>query len=200
MFNEYCSNRKEELQMNFNIRGENIEVTSALKDYAEKKISKLDRYFDSPPVSEVRVNMRVHNNDQVIEVTIPMQGLLLRAEESNPDMYAAIDSVVSKLERQTKKYKTKVNRKSRQTSKEAQINAFNSMAATSVAVKEEEKDSAFEVVRNKRFNLKPMDAEEAILQMNMLGHNFFVFTNAETNETSVVYKRKDGKYGLIDTE
>src|SRR5699024_4963952 len=184
------------------IRGENLEITPSLREYTEKKIRKLERYFETPPSSEVYVNMEVHNNDQTIEVTIPMQGLLLRAEESHTDMYAAIDLVVEKLERQIRKHKTKVKRKIRQSgAKEAMLTGAI-VNGTSPYTEEEEEDeiSTFEVVRTKRFNLKPMDVDEAILQMDMLGHNFFVFFNADNGETNVVYRRKDGRYGLIEQE
>lgn len=185
--------------MNFNIRGENLEVTPALRDYTEKKVTKLERYFDTPLTSEVHVNMEVHNNEQIIEVTIPMSGLLLRAEESHIDLYAAIDLVVEKLERQIRKHKTKVNRKFRQTgSMKAMFR--NGLASGQTTVLEEEEEDDYEVVRTKRFNLKPMDTEEAILQMDMLGHTFFVFSNAENGDTNVVYRRKDGRYGLIEPE
>src|SRR5690625_6906323 len=100
--------------MKYNIRGENIEVTGAIRDYVEKKVNKLERYFDTPPTSEVHVNLSVYNEEQQIEVTIPMTNLLLRAEEQHTDLYAAIDLVVDKLERQIRKHKTKVNRKFRQ--------------------------------------------------------------------------------------
>ncbi|WP_349408623.1 ribosome hibernation-promoting factor, HPF/YfiA family [Pseudalkalibacillus sp. SCS-8] len=190
--------------MNFNIRGENIEVTPALRNYSEKKVKKLERYFDGTPNSDVYINLKVFNNEQLVEVTIPMPGLLLRAEESHDDMYAAIDLVVEKLERQIRKHKTKVNRKFRQggTIKFAFANGNGSAApaTTTTLLEEEEDEDEFQVVRNKRFDLKPMDTQEAILQMDMLGHNFFVFSHAETGETNVVYKRKDGKYGLIAPE
>lgn len=179
--------------MNFSIRGENISVTTALRDYIEKKVSKLERYFDSPINSDVHVNLKVYNDTQSIEITIPMQHLLLRGEEEHADMYAAIDLVVEKLERQVRKYKTRVNRKARQNS------GVNQMFATAVETVTET-DEDFEVVRTKRFNLKPMDVTEAILQMDMLGHNFFVFSDAETSSTNVVYRRRDGKYGLIEPE
>ncbi|MFC4618565.1 ribosome hibernation-promoting factor, HPF/YfiA family [Camelliibacillus cellulosilyticus] len=185
--------------MNFNIRGENLKVTTSLRDYTEKKISKLERYFDTPLASEVHVNMHVHNNDQVIEVTIPMQGLLLRAEEAHDDMYAAIDLVVEKLERQIRKYKTKINRKSRQFNGTAKMNQYAVEGSTATYTQLDDEED-FEIVRKKRFNLKPMDVEEAILQMDMLGHDFFVFSNAESGETNVVYRRKDGRYGLIEQE
>ena len=185
--------------MNFNIRGVNLKVTDPLKDYTEKKVSKLERYFDTPLTTDVNVNMHVHNNEQVIEVTIPMQGLLLRAEVAHEDMYAAIDLVTEKLERQIRKYKTKVNRKNRQFNNSLKGGQYAVSGANATYVKYDEEEE-FEVVRKKRFNLKPMNVEEAILQMDMLGHDFFVFSNAETGETNVVYRRKDGKYGLIEQE
>jgi|SRR5690625_1826193 len=178
--------------MNYNIRGENIEVTQPIREYVEKKIGKLNRYFDTPPTSDVHVNLSVYNDEQEIEVTIPMTDLLLRAEEQHADLYAAVDLVVDKLERQIRKYKTKVNRKFRQ--KGAPKHIFAELENES----QKKEDEEIEIVRTKRFNLKPMDSEEAILQMDMLGHAFFVFTNAETDATNVVYKRKDGKYGLIE--
>ncbi|WP_017756418.1 ribosome hibernation-promoting factor, HPF/YfiA family [Calidifontibacillus oryziterrae] len=181
--------------MNFNIRGENITITPALREYVEKKIGNIERYFDSTPTSDVRVNMSVYNDEQRIEVTIPMPNLLLRAEESHTDMYAAIDLVSNKLERQIRKHKTKVNRKFRQMD-----NAPSFVFTDNDKDADNGQDDEIEVVRTKRFDLKPMDAEEAILQMNMLGHNFFVFVNAETNQTNVVYARKDGKYGLIEAQ
>ncbi|MFT8872874.1 MAG: ribosome-associated translation inhibitor RaiA [Sporolactobacillus sp.] len=183
--------------MNLNIRGENIVVTPALQDYAEKRIGKLEKYFSEPTTSSARVSMRVHNKDQVVEVTIPMQGLLLRAEESNDDMYTAIDAVAAKLERQIKKFKTRVHRKSRQDAREALIGAVGS-AVVAQPSKPETDSEHFDVVRRKSFVLKPMPVEEAVLQMEMLGHTFFVFRDAESSEISVVYRRKDGRYGLID--
>ncbi|WP_156288322.1 ribosome hibernation-promoting factor, HPF/YfiA family [Oceanobacillus salinisoli] len=180
--------------MKFNIRGENIEVTGAIRDYVEKKISKLERYFDTPPASDVHVNLSVYNDEQRIEVTIPMTNLLLRGEVQHIDLYAAIDLVVDKLERQIRKHKTKINRKIRQNG--APKHAFAKMEKQ-VFYNEKQEDD-FEIVRTKRFNLKPMDPEEAILQMDMLGHEFFVFINDKSGESNVVYRRKDGKYGLIE--
>ncbi|SDC58471.1 putative sigma-54 modulation protein [Pelagirhabdus alkalitolerans] len=185
--------------MKYNIRGENLEVTGAIKSYIEKKVSKLERYFETPPTSDVNVNLSVYNDEQEIEVTIPMPNLLLRAEENHTDLYAAIDLVVDKLERQIRKYKTKINRKNRQ--KGAPKHIFAEMEKDLLegeAEQEQEDDNGLEVVRTKRFDLKPMDSEEAILQMDMLGHSFYVFTNAETGDTNVVYRRHDGKYGLIE--
>ena len=181
--------------MKFNIRGENIEVTDAIREYVEKKISKLERYFDSTPTSDVHLNLCVYNDEQRIEVTIPMTNLLLRGEVRHDDLYAATDLVVDKLERQVRKYKTKINRKSRQNGSPKHV--FAEMEKE-IANNQEDTSDDFEIVRTKRFDLKPMDSEEAILQMDMLGHTFFVFNNVESGETSVVYRRKDGKYGLIE--
>ncbi|MFZ4451000.1 ribosome hibernation-promoting factor, HPF/YfiA family [Salibacterium aidingense] len=194
--------------MNYNIRGENLEVTPALKSYVEKKVGKLERYFDTTPVADVHVKMQVHNSENNIEITIPMPQLLLRAEEKHADMYAAIDLVVEKLERQIRKHKTKVNRKFRQNGgvkhmfkddiEELNEEIINGELANDEFPEEEVDD--YEIVRKKRFNLKPMDAEEAILQMDMLGHAFFVFSNSVNGDTNVVYRRKDGRYGLIEPE
>ncbi|GAF65665.1 sigma 54 modulation protein [Bacillus sp. TS-2] len=183
--------------MQYNIRGENIEVTPALREYVEKKVGKLERYFDTTPVADVNVKMTVLNSQHIIEITIPLPQLLLRGEEVHTDMYAAIDVVIEKLERQIRKHKTKVNRKFRQEG------SLKYMFKNELEPLEEEdlsQEDELEVVRTKRFNLKPMDAEEAILQMDMLGHNFFVFSNAVSGGTNVVYKRKDGRYGLIEPE
>ncbi len=182
--------------MKYNIRGENLEVTPALREYVEKKVGKLERYFDTAPVADVHVKMQVLNNQHIIEVTIPMAQLLLRAEEVHSDMYAAIDTVTEKLERQIRKHKTKVNRKFRQDG------SLKYMFKNDLEPLEEEQPASddIQLVRRKRFNLKPMDAEEAILQMDLLGHNFFVFSDAVDGNTNIVYRRKDGKYGLIEPE
>ena len=181
--------------MNYNVRGENIEVTQAIREYVEKKIGKLERYFSNTPDAHASVNLKVRtNNTSKVEVTIPMSNLVLRAEEENADMYAAIDLIVDKLERQIRKHKTKINRKSRSN---GVAGAAFAIAPDAELIKQKTEED-LELVRNKRFDLKPMDSEEAILQMNMLGHNFFVYTNADTNTTNVVYRRKDGRYGLIE--
>jgi ribosomal subunit interface protein len=181
--------------MKINIRGENLEVTDALREYVEKKLGKLVRYFNAPPAAEAHVTLSVIRDKHGVEVTIPLPGVLLRAEEKNDDMYASIDLVADKLERQIRKHKTKMNRKFGRDGGPRTLFAEGfDLNAADGADKEEE----FEVVRTKRFTMKPMDVEEAILQMNLLGHNFFVFANIESNEINVVYKRDDGKYGLIE--
>ncbi len=185
--------------LDFNIRGENVEVTPAIREYVEKKVEKLERYFSEGVDATAHVNLKVYSDKQTkVEITIPMKNLTLRAEERHNDMYAAVDLIVDKLERQIRKYKTRVNRKSRD--REGVGAYFKSIEENGNAQNQQvEDDSEFDVVRTKQFDLKPMDQEEAILQMNMLGHNFFIFTDAESDGTNIVYKRKDGKYGLIET-
>ncbi|MFD0590677.1 ribosome hibernation-promoting factor, HPF/YfiA family [Paenibacillus sp. GCM10027627] len=179
--------------MMYNIRGQRFQVTEALREYVEKKLSRLERYFETPIASEITVTLSVTKGQHIVEVTIPLVGVMLRAEEKSEDMYASIDLVVDKLERQIRKHKTKVNRKFRQGSG---VRALFREEGSAVSVLDEEDD--LELVRTKRFTLKPMDVEEAILQMNLIGHNFFVFANADSKEVNVVYKRSDGKYGLIE--
>lgn len=178
---------------NYNVRGENIEVTKAIREYAEKKVGKLVRFFDNEPDATAYVNLKVYSDKTAkAEVTIPLPFLVLRAEETTADLYASIDLVVDKLERQVRKYKTKIHRKSRDS------------GFTGLATFVEEKEVAPEetelpIVRSKRIDLKPMGSEEAVLQMNMLGHDFFIYRDAETNDICIVYRRRDGRYGLIET-
>jgi len=181
--------------MLLNVRGENVKVTPAIRDYVEKKLARLERYFDQE--LDVRVNCKVYADKQRIEVTIPATYMLLRAEEAHSDLYAAIDLVVDKLERQIRKHKTKVNHKQRE---KGSLKYMFASTGTDSSVAVEDNEHDIELVRTKQFDLKPMDAEEAVLQMNMLGHNFFVFLNGETNKTNIVYARKDGRYGLIEAK
>ncbi|MBB3114241.1 putative sigma-54 modulation protein [Paenibacillus phyllosphaerae] len=179
--------------MKYNIRGQNIQVTDAMREYVEKKVSRLEKYFEAPNASDLNATMSVTKGRHRIEVTIPLPGVVLRAEEKSEDMYASIDLVVDKLERQIRKYKTKVNRKVRQESGIRTL--FKDEVAAGRVLEDEEE---WELVRTKSFTLKPMDVEEAILQMNMVGHSFFVFANSDTKEVNVVYRRGDGRYGLIE--
>lgn len=187
--------------LDFKIRGENIEVTPAIREHVEKKLQKIERYFNESATANVNVNMKVYNDKQTkVEVTIPMKNLTLRAEERHNDLYAAIDLIVDKLERQIRKYKTKVNRKFREREGVAAFFAsVNKSEEKNTDATQQEEEQAFTVVRTKNFDLKPMDQEEAILQMNMLGHDFFIFTDSDSDGTNIVYKRSDGKYGLIET-
>ena len=174
--------------MKVTVIGKNINVTPALKEMVEKKISKLDRYF-SPDV-EARATLTVQRNNQIFEVTIPFNGVILRCEESSEDMYKSIDLVENKLERQIRKQKTKLQRRSNES---LRFGNFDEVAS-------EEDDNEGEIVKVKRFNIKPMSAEEAILQMELVEHNFFVFKDCDTENINVIYKRKDGNYGLLEPD
>lgn len=172
--------------MKYVIRGENVEVTEAIKNYIEDKLSRMDKYFDDPAKVETKVVFSVNGIDQKLEVTINGNKYFIRAEEVHPDLYAAIDIVIDKLERQFRKYKTKLLNKQKLEIIENEIEDY---------FEEEEK-----VVRRKELHLKPMDEEEAITQMELLEHTFFVFKNSETNKINVIYKRKDGNYGVLETK
>ena len=175
--------------MKYNIRGDRMVITDAIKDYAETKLGKLEKYFKDDEVT-ANVLTRVRGNYQIVEVTIPTSKFVLRSEEENEDLYAAIDLVSDKLERQIRKNKTRLNRNVKENFKE-----FN----FDFDVKEEE-ESKEKIVKRKNIEMKPMDEEEAILEMELLGHSFFVYKDMDTNNTCVLYKRKDGDYGLIETK
>ncbi|NVY96826.1 ribosome-associated translation inhibitor RaiA [Lactobacillus sp. DCY120] len=179
--------------LQINVRGENIEVTQAIQNYVEKRLSNLNKYFKDADNPIAHVNLKVYRTkSSKVEVTIPLSQVILRAEKSGDDMYKGIDDVFEKLERQIHKYKTRINRKARM-----QNRRLLDQAAVEEAAPEAEDE--LEIVRTKHFSLKPMDAQEAVLQMQLLGHDFFIFEDAQTNGTSIVYKRKDGRYGLIET-
>ena len=171
------------------IRGDKIEVTDSIKNYIEEKLSKLDKYFGNSEELTANVVVRVRNIAQIIEVTIPTRDFTLRREEEAEDLYAAIDLVVDKLERQIRKNKTRFERKYKNT-QEMEINY-------DFEIEKEEADET-KIVKRKEIDTKPMTEEEAILQYQLLNHDFFVFKNAEKNCVSVLYTRKDGNYGIID--
>ena len=177
--------------MDITVRGKNIEVTPALVNYATKKVGKLSKFFRKE--TSAQVVMSVVRDSHIVEVTVKFNGLILRGEESTGDMYASIDKVVDKLEKQVAKYKTRLSKSMRQKG----LRAANEKLAPSLP---EEEHEEYRVVKTKRFPLKPMDLEEAILQMNLLGHSLFVFVNAHCNRVNVLYRRQDGDYGLIDPE
>ena len=174
--------------MRFTISGKNIDITPGLKDAVESKLGKLERYFS--PDTEVQVTMSVEKGRQKIEVTIPVKGNTIRAEQDSDDMYVSIDLVEEIIERQIKKYKSKI------------VDKKQSALSFSDAFLQEEAESeeSINIVKTKRFAMKPMDPEEACIQMELLGHNFFMFLNAETDQVNVVYKRKANSYGLIEPE
>ncbi|HSW36580.1 MAG TPA: ribosome-associated translation inhibitor RaiA [Candidatus Limnocylindrales bacterium] len=178
--------------MKISVRGKNIEVTPSLVDYANKKIGKLEKHIDK--VVDAQVVLTVVREEHIVEVTVILDGFILRGEESTGDMYASIDKVVDKLEKQLGKYKTRMGRSLRQ-------RGVRIMSEKHAAIEAGERAGDEPgVVKTKRFPLKPMDVEEAVLQMDMLGHDFFVFANAESNKVNVLYRRKDGNYGLIEPE
>lgn len=186
---------------NYNVRGENIEVTPAIRDYVEAKVGKIEKYFDVVPEANVHVNLKIYSDRQgKAEVTIPLPNLVLRAEETSPDLYGSIDLVSDKLERQMRKYLTKINRKFRRTSQPNTDYQPVDPDLLDDDADDEESEPNLRIVRTKRFDLKPMNAEEAVLQMEMLGHDFFVFLDGETESTNIVYKRDDGDFGLIETD
>lgn len=174
--------------MRYTITGRNIDVTPGLKAAIEEKIGKLDRYFN--PDTEVIVTLSVQKDKQKIEVTIPVKGSMIRAEESSSDMYVSIDLVEEVIERQMKKYKKKL------IDKKQAAQSFSSLFMS----EEAESDEEIKIVKTKRFAMKPMDAEEACFQMELLRHDFYVFLNSDTEEVNVVYRRKNGTYGLIEPE
>lgn len=176
--------------MNFIISGKNIEITAGLKDNIERKLGKLERYFT--PDTEIIVTLSVEKERQKIEVTIPVKGDIIRSEQESTDMYVSIDLVEEVIERQLRKYKNKLV---------AKHQAGGNFNQTFVESEDDVADSdEIRIVRTKRFGIKPMFPEDACMQMDLLGHNFFVFSNAETEEVNVVYKRKDGSFGLIEPE
>lgn len=174
--------------MKFIITGRNIDVTPGLKSAVEDKIGKLEKYFT--PDTEVHVTLSVEKDRQKIEVTIPVKGTVIRSEQISSDMYVSIDLVEEIIERQLKKYKNKLIER-QQGSHYLKLEFIE---------KDYAEDDEVKIVRTKKFDIKPMYAEDACIQMELTGHNFFVFCNAETDQVNVVYKRKGNTYGLIEPE
>jgi len=175
--------------MILNFTGKNVEVTEALKDVTNRKLKRLDKYFQKDVVGNVIFS--VERNWKILEITINLPGTILRVEESSDDMYTSIDKAVDVLERQIRKYKTRLQKRNQ---------TGGTIRFENVIPLKEDEDDKPKIVKTKRFGMKPMSVEEAVLQMELLRHNFFVFMNADTEEVSVVYKRKDGNYGLIEPE
>ena len=175
--------------MKYIIRSQKQDNTDAIKSYIESKLSRLDKYFDNSDEIEAHVLTKPNGRMQTIEVTVPTTHFTLRNEETNEDLYAAIDVVVDKLERQIRKNKDKINSRINKTI----INDFDLDL-------EDEYEKEETVVKRKKLELKPIDEEEAIIQMNMLGHTFFVYKDVNSGNINILYKRKDGNYGIIETE
>ena len=174
--------------MRITISGKNIDVTQGLKDAVYEKLGKLEKYFT--PETEAIVTLSVEKNRQKIEVTVPVKGSVIRAEQVSDDMYVSIDLVQEIIERQMRKHKTRLVNRNR---------GGGNFQKAFIKMEVEDPDEV-QIVRTKKFAMKPMDPEEACVQMELLGHNFFVFRNAETDDVSVVYKRKGNTYGLIEPE
>ena len=175
--------------MKIKITGRNIELTEGLKNAVEDKLNKLEKYFT--PDTDVYVTLSVEKERQKVEVTIPMKGNIIRSEQISNDMYVSIDLVEEVIERQLKKYRTKLIAKH-----QSAASAFKQEFLDEQSVEDEE----IQITRVKKFDMKPMYAEDACVQMELLGHDFYVFVNAETDEVNVVYKRKGNTYGLIEPE
>ncbi len=174
--------------MELNIRGDKIAVTKAIKDYITEKMDRLNKYFEGARNIKASVIIRVKNNEQIIEVTVPTSKFTLRAEEKHDDLYAAIDLVIDKLERQIRKNKTKLN------------NKYKNIIQLDIPSEEEEVEDEQVIIKRKNIDTKPMDEEEAVLQMELLNHDFFVFKNVDEECVSVMYKRRDGNYGIINVK
>lgn len=177
--------------MKFKIIGRKYDLTDKIKDYVEKKLGKLDKFFREE--SEARVVIGTIKDNDYIEATIYAGGMMYRAEASDKEILAAIDKIVDVIERQIRKNKTRLEKKIKRDA------TLDNMLISGVPYTGGEETKEFEIVKTKRFTVKPMSIEEAILQMNLLGHSFFVFKNQETEEMNVVYKRKDGKYAVIES-
>ena len=174
--------------MKYVIRGEKVEITEAIKKYITEKIGKLDKYFSNPEEIKANVLVRIRGVEQIVEVTIPIKKIVLRCEERDEDLYKAIDLASDKLERQLRKNKTKMMKQKKDVTKAIRFEEMEPI---------EEKE---EIVKRKKIEMKPMSEEEAMMQMDLIDHDFFVYKDVETKTVNVIYKRKDGNYGLIETK
>ncbi len=172
-----------------NISGKNLEITEALRGYVEKKVAKLEKYLNDNQAFSAEVMLRTERGIHIAEVTMSLSGVILRGEGKTGDMYTSVDAAVDRIERQFNKFRTKLGRRV-PGPKLGEV-----VAPTQGEVEEEPR-----IVRTKRFALKPMDVEEAVMQMELVGHDFFVFRDADSGDVSVVYKRRDGNYGLIESQ
>lgn len=174
--------------MKYIIRGEKVEITAAIKNYIMEKIGKLDKYFQTPDEIKANVLVRIRGKEQIVEVTIPIKKLVLRCEERDEDLYKAIDLASDKLERQLRKNKTKMMKQKKDVTKAIRFEEMEPI---------EEKE---EIVKRKKIEMKPMSEEEAMMQMDLIDHDFFVYKDVETKTVNVIYKRKDGTFGIIETD
>lgn len=176
--------------MNITLRGDKIKITDAMRDYANEKLERINKYLDDSSNVNANVVVKVENYKQKVEVTIPLKNFILRSEEVQDDFYAAMDVTVDKIERQIRKNKTKLQSK--------KVKEYKEIVFDYIETDEEEEEDV--IVKRKKIDVKPMSEEEAIIQMELLGHQFYLFKDAETLKPSVVYKRNDGQYGIIETD
>ncbi len=182
--------------MKISIRGEKVEITDSMKNYVAEKFEKIDKYLESPDQVEANILVKVFKDRQKVEVTIPLKNFILRAEEAQTDAYAAIDVLVDNIERQIRKNKTKIQSQAIKKYKNERNFAMNVIDEID---EDEEEEQKFNIVKRKQIEAKPMSEEEAILQMELLGHDFYLFKNQDTMKPTLVYKRKDNQYGIIET-
>lgn len=174
--------------MKYIIRGEKVEITEAIKNYIMEKIGKLDKYFQTPDEIKANVLVRIRGKEQIVEVTIPIKKIVLRCEERDEDLYKAIDLASDKLERQLRKNKTKMMKQKKDITKEMRFEELEPI------------ETKEEIVKRKKVEMKPMNEEEAMMQMDLVDHDFFVYKDIDTKSVNVIYKRKDGTFGIIETD
>lgn len=172
------------------IHGDKLKVTDAMKEYIEEKLEKLNKYLEDSDNVRANIIVKVKNHEQRVEITIPLKAFILRSEETREDFYAAVDKTIDKLERQIRKNKTRIMSKQLKPSQDFVVEAF--------ADTEDEDEK--KILKRKKVEVKPMDEEEAILQMELIGHQFYMYKDSDTNKPAVVYKRTDGNYGIIESE
>ena len=172
------------------IHGDKLKITDAMKEYIEEKLEKLNKYLENSDNVRANVIVKVKNHEQRVEITIPLKAYILRSEESKDDFYAAVDKTIDKLERQIRKNKTRIMSKQNKVSRDFDLESFT----------EEDISDDKKILKRKKVEVKPMNEEEAILQMELLGHQFYMYKDSETHQPAVVYKRTDGNYGVIESE
>ena len=173
------------------VHGSKIKITEAMNDYIKEKLGKLDKYLENGENVRANVMVKVRNYEQTVEITIPLKSFILRSEETKEDFYAAVDKTIDKLERQVRKNKTRMMSK--------QVKPVHEFDFSVIEVEKEDKEES-KIVKRKTVEVKPMNEEEAILQMELLGHQFYLYKDSETDKTVVLYKRNDGNYGVIEAE
>lgn len=173
------------------IHGDKLKITEAMNEYIREKLGKLDKYLKAGEQIRATVIVKVRNHEQKVEITIPLKEIILRTEEKRTDFYAAVDKAVDKLERQIRKNKTRMMSK--------QVKNSYDFAVAAIELDDEE-DEDNKIIKRKKVDIKPMNEEEAILQMELLGHQFYMYKDSETDKIAVIYKRDDGNYGVIESE